>query len=1331
MIQNLILRHRRSPGDVLMLTAALRDLHRQYPKQFKTDIRTPFEQLWANNPYVTPLNEATRGTRIIDCDYPGIHQSNQNPNHFVGAFHRFLAEALELPLEVSEFRADIYLNETEKDAPPFPDLLPATYWLISAGGKRDFTIKWWDRKRFQKVVDHFRDRVTFVQVGAAGDYHPALSGTVDLRGRTDIRQLISLVHHAEGVISPVSFLMHLSAAVDLHERQLAKGWFLRPAIIIAGGREPVHWESYPGHQFLHTVGMLKCCAHGGCWKSRVKPLEDGSEHDEPSRLCVDVVNHLPRCMDLITAEDVIRRLEMAIGSRASKNPPIPETANRSATHRSVPRVTSTYHVLTRHSARPEMEMAVSRIPEYPSENFLSKGIVMCAGGESYAACAWVAINMVRHFGCGLPVKLWFMGEEEMPPPIQKLFEPLNVECVDAMRIRRAFPVRRMAGWELKPYALIHSGFKEAIFLDADNVPLFDVSRIFEWEQFKKHGAVLWPDIGRLSSENAIWELCGIKYRDEPEVESGQMAFDLPRVWKALNLALWMNEHSDFFYQYVHGDKETFHLAFRYFGQEYSMPKAPAKISKATLLQHDFSGRLIFQHRNLAKWTTLRENLRFPEFKFERLCLKYLSELAAAPAWKQWQPGAAVSIFLPKPTKSATEDIFADASPHAPRNASGISSGIISSTIPDRLLPTRVRIGFKRTAVYDINLAILTHCKDGDISRMLSMKQCGALNAKSLRVHISIIGSPGDFHYADALCNGWNPVFDVSMIEMSSRHPVPKINGYYLWLMKSGPQARWHGRVDDDSLTDLAATVEYLDQRFGDYPVHASTYPLIGIEASPHFAKYLEKRKINFPEKIREYESSFTSRHGMEQIFSNPKAYQMIMETGTTFDDPGDCALAIAAHISGVLVVPNPKSHSQFYPDRFSLFGGDLHHIHYVPWKDAEICATLSALTSDFQEDLKSECIEKLFDRPLCYHRGFRAVALLTLRPDGTIIGGENESVVRWDFSSSTLYLLSNSEQVIASFNLSSNLNNELIMKGFGLRDDKPFWLRPLPFLPEETKDFPKGTPFLKDTHLHGKKNSRRNLKNSIVKALCSSPQLFSRIGNKSGWVAFLPEGRIKEDVSSDEHRWVLRFENESPVLKILKKNKLLYWLKLYPDAIWRGFEPGAEKSPLAILASLNEADRARPYGGALQTPVSAMAVLTGYLGHQENPVDGSLKLHTEKSAIYRGRAKFLTSEDVSKFLGMPLEFGRFFGPALYPITLRKSGAISGADHENESKWMVRDSALHFCTSGGKSTTKFDIVLEFEDRRWLIGLFNNGRTVHYLTHLQSKSALPIKKSKKPI
>ena len=56
------------------------------------------------------------------------------------------------------------------------------------------------------------------------------------------------------------------------------------------------------------MGALRCCDSGGCWKSRTVALGDGDPKD--NELCVDVVGALPRCMDMITADEVIRRISM-------------------------------------------------------------------------------------------------------------------------------------------------------------------------------------------------------------------------------------------------------------------------------------------------------------------------------------------------------------------------------------------------------------------------------------------------------------------------------------------------------------------------------------------------------------------------------------------------------------------------------------------------------------------------------------------------------------------------------------------------------------------------------------------------------------------------------------------------------------------------------------------------------------------------------------------------------------------------------------------------------------------------------------------------------------
>jgi ADP-heptose:LPS heptosyltransferase len=311
-MQKLILTNYQPPGDVVMLTAAVRDLHRCHPGQFLTDVRTDYPELWTNNPYLTPLEMDDPEVQVLQCHYPLIQLANERPVHFVHGFMEHLNEELGLQIRPTRLAGDIHLSEEEKSRPSPVEEITGTngpYWIIAAGGKFDFTIKWWHVRRWQAVVDSFRGRMQFVQVGTTHHYHPPLKNVLDLRGETSLRDLIRLVYHAQGVLCPVTLLMHLAAAVETRPGGPAQ----RPCVVVAGGREPASWESYPGHEFMHTIGQLPCCATGGCWRSRSVPLEDGDEKDKPENLCVDTVNNLPRCMHLITPEQVTEAVARYVG----------------------------------------------------------------------------------------------------------------------------------------------------------------------------------------------------------------------------------------------------------------------------------------------------------------------------------------------------------------------------------------------------------------------------------------------------------------------------------------------------------------------------------------------------------------------------------------------------------------------------------------------------------------------------------------------------------------------------------------------------------------------------------------------------------------------------------------------------------------------------------------------------------------------------------------------------------------------------------------------------------------------------------------------------------
>lgn len=305
----LILVNNQSPGDITMLTAAVRDLHACYPGRYLTDVRGKCPDLWLNNPHITPLSEDDPDVKVIQCRYPLINHSNHWPYHFLHGFTHFLNRELKLAIRPRAIKGDIHLTEDERQKNSAVEEAIGTnmpFWVVSAGGKWDYTIKWWSTERYQQVVNALRGRVLFVQIGNERHHHPPLHGVLDLRGKTSLRDLVRLIYHSQGVLCPVTGPMHLAAAVPCQPGTPR----LRPCVVVAGGREPPHWVSYPSHQFIHTVGMLTCCEIGGCWRARTVPLGDGDKKDQPEWLCKQVVEHqMPRCMAMIEADEVVRRIE--------------------------------------------------------------------------------------------------------------------------------------------------------------------------------------------------------------------------------------------------------------------------------------------------------------------------------------------------------------------------------------------------------------------------------------------------------------------------------------------------------------------------------------------------------------------------------------------------------------------------------------------------------------------------------------------------------------------------------------------------------------------------------------------------------------------------------------------------------------------------------------------------------------------------------------------------------------------------------------------------------------------------------------------------------------
>ncbi len=288
-------------GDEVVFTGVVREMKQE--TGWRLMVKTNAPLLWRGHPDVEAVNpsELPPGTLVVPHHHcPHFRQMGQVPVHYLEKYVQDVREALGLTgrPHVRRFAGEVPVTEDEASSPPLG--LNTRYWVIAAGCKTNVPVKGWGVKQYQEVVDALRGRVLFVQAGSSKEWHPPLRGVVDAVGKTSLRDLIRLIHHAEGVLCPITSLMHLAAAVPVAK---SSPFPMRPCVVIGGGREDVHFIQYPMHRVLNTIGMLSCCAKGGCGKSR---FGEG-QCQYPESIGEGMV--IPRCMSLIKPADVVAAVE--------------------------------------------------------------------------------------------------------------------------------------------------------------------------------------------------------------------------------------------------------------------------------------------------------------------------------------------------------------------------------------------------------------------------------------------------------------------------------------------------------------------------------------------------------------------------------------------------------------------------------------------------------------------------------------------------------------------------------------------------------------------------------------------------------------------------------------------------------------------------------------------------------------------------------------------------------------------------------------------------------------------------------------------------------------
>lgn len=250
-----------------------------------------------------------------------------------------------------------------------------------------------------------------------------------------------------------------------------------------------------------------------------------------------------------------------------------------------------------------------------------RGVVMLAGGTKYFCSAFIALTRLRELGCRLPVRVCYLGRPEFDHAMEAALRPLDVDCVDLTAAAGTTP-RRMGGWEAKVWAIMTAPWREVLYLDADTVPLVDLSELFEQPGYVTAGAMLWPDLPNqwgTDITEAAFRVAGLEVpgrtrmptHDKPSdyrpTESGQILVDKVRVWDALMLTRHVCDHSEFWFGspaghrfwYVYGDKSAFYLGFNATKTPYAMPRDCEWFGDKTgggFRQFDLGGRPVIEHR---------------------------------------------------------------------------------------------------------------------------------------------------------------------------------------------------------------------------------------------------------------------------------------------------------------------------------------------------------------------------------------------------------------------------------------------------------------------------------------------------------------------------------------------------------------------------------------------------------------------------------------------------------------------------------------------------------------------------------------------------------------
>ncbi|KAF4760795.1 hypothetical protein HAV15_007688 [Penicillium sp. str.  len=215
-----------------------------------------------------------------------------------------------------------------------------------------------------------------------------------------------------------------------------------------------------------------------------------------------------------------------------------------------------------------------------------RGIVTTAG-NNHAPFLLAAIPSFRLLGCDLPVEIMYLGESDLSEDFRTKLDALPGVTTRDLSAMVSDEGWRLNGWAGKPFAILFSSFREAVFIDADSLFFVNPELLFDDPDYVRTGALFFRDRNILPESKKEWLQKILpkpisQYVQESRMwtgesghvqESGVVVVDKWKHFVTLLLVCRMNGperdrngvDTVGTYDMVYGDKETFWIGWELAG----------------------------------------------------------------------------------------------------------------------------------------------------------------------------------------------------------------------------------------------------------------------------------------------------------------------------------------------------------------------------------------------------------------------------------------------------------------------------------------------------------------------------------------------------------------------------------------------------------------------------------------------------------------------------------------------------------------------------------------------------------------------------------------------